>query len=203
MQTFSHAEMESLDFYRMFVSIVVPRPIGWVSTIGHDGIPNLAPYSYFNAVSSRPPMVMISHSDRSGAIKMKDTLRNARDTGEFTLSIVDEHLALAMNETSGEWTYDVDEWARAGIESEPSIDVRPPYVAGTPIAMECKTAQIIPIEGSHATLILGRVLRFHIREGLIRPNGLIDPEQLRPIARLGGDEYTTLGRVFEMKRPKA
>lgn len=186
--------------YRLLISVVVPRPIGWTSTIGADGTLNLAPFSFFNAVSNMPLTVMISVGQRKG--QPKDTLRNAQETGEFVINIVNEELATAMNETSGEWGYDVNEFERAGVTPAASIDVKPPRVAETPIALECKVAQIVPVIDTTYTMILGRVLRFHIRSDLLRPNGAVDALRLRPLARLSGDEYATLGRVFEMRRPQ-
>lgn len=187
------------DAYRLLISAVVPRPIGWTSTIGADGTLNLAPFSFFNAVGGTPPTVMIAVGQRKDT--PKDTLRNVKETGEFVINIVDEDLAVAMNETSGEWAYDVNEFDRAGLITAPSIDVKPPRVANAPITLECKITQIVPVIDTTYTLILGQVLRYHIRAGLLRSNGLIDASALKPVARLGGDEYATIGRVFEMKRP--
>ena len=186
--------------YRLLISIVVPRPIGWTSTIGADGSLNLAPFSFFNMVGGTPPAVLISVGQRKG--HPKDTLRNVRETGEFVINIVNEELAAAMNETSGEWEYAVNEFERAGLTPAASIDVKPPRVAEAPITLECKVTQIVPVNGTTYTLILGRVLRLHIRSDLLRPNGLVDAARLKPVARLGGNEYATLGRVFEMKRPQ-
>ena len=192
-------DLDPRDAYRLLISAVVPRPIGWASTIGADGSLNIAPFSFFNAVSNMPLTVMISVGQRKGL--PKDTLRNAQETGEFVINIVDEDLAAAMNVTSGEWAYDVNEFDRAGLATADSIDVKPPRVAAAPIALECKVTQIIPVQDTTYTLILGRVVRFHIRSGLLRPNGQIDAALLKPVARLSGDEYATLGRVFEMPRP--
>lgn len=186
--------------YRLLISVVVPRPIGWASTIGADGSLNLAPFSFFNAVSNMPLTVMISVGQRKG--QPKDTLRNARETGEYVINIVNEDLAVAMNESSGEWVYEVNEFERAGVTPAASIDVAPPRVAEAPIALECKVTQIMPVRDTTYTMILGRVLRFHIRSDLLRPNGAVDALRLRPLARLSGDEYATLDRVFEMKRPQ-
>ena len=192
------ADLSPRDVYRLLISSVVPRPISWVSTIGLDGTLNLAPFSFFNAVGGNPPTVVISVSQRKG--DPKDTFRNIRDTGEFVVNIVTEELATAMNESSGEWAYHVDEFERAQVTPALSIEVKPPRVAESPISMEVKMTQIIPVDDTHYTLILGRVVRFHIREELLRPNGLIDADKLRPLARLGGDEYATIHQVFEMKR---
>ncbi len=186
--------------YRLLISVVVPRPIGWTSTIGLDGSLNLAPFSFFNAVSGVPLTVMISVGQRKG--RPKDTLRNAQETGEFVINIVNEELAAAMNESSGEWAYEVNEFDRAGVTPAHSIDVKPPRVAEAPIALECKVTQIVPVIDTTYTLILGRVLRFHLRSDLLRPNGMVDALRLKPLARLSGDEYATLRGVFEMKRPQ-
>ena len=186
--------------YRLLISVVVPRPIGWTSTIGVDGTLNLAPFSFFNAVSNMPLTVMISVGQRKGALK--DTLRNVQETGEFVINIVNEELATAMNETSGEWAYEVNEFDRARVTPASSIDVKPPRVAEAPIALECQVKQIVSVIDTTYTMILGRVLRFHLRSDLLRPNGMVDALRLKPLARLGGDEYATLGGVFEMKRPQ-
>ena len=186
--------------YQLLISAVVPRPIGWASTIGSDGTLNIAPFSFFNAVGGTPPTVMISVGQRLG--RPKDTLRNAQETGEFVINIVSEELAAAMNETSGEWDYEVNEFERAGLSTTPSIDVRPPRVANAQVALECKVTQIVPVLETTYTLILGRVLRYHIRDGLLRPNGLIDAKLLKPVARLADNEYATLDKVFEMIRPQ-
>lgn len=193
-------ELEPRAAYRLLISVVVPRPIGWTSTLGADGTLNLAPFSFFNAVSNVPLTVMISVGQRKG--HPKDTLHNAQETGEYVINIVNEELAAAMNETSGEWAYEVNEFDRAGLTPAPSIDVKPPRVAGAPIALECKVTQIVPVIDTTYTLILGRVLRFHLRSDLLRPNGMVDALRLKPVARLSGDEYATLGRVFEMQRPQ-
>ena len=192
-------DLEPRDAYRLLISAVVPRPIGWASTLGANGTLNIAPFSFFNAVSNMPLTVMISVGQRQG--QPKDTLRNARETGEYVINIGDEDLAAAMNITSGEWAYEVNEFDRAGLATAASFDVKPPRVAAAPVALECKVTQIVPVQDTTYTLILGRVLRFHIRSGLLRPNGTIDAALLKPVARLSGDEYATLGRVFEMKRP--
>ena len=144
---------------------------------------------------------MISIGQRQG--RPKDTLRNIQETGEFVVHIVDEALAPAMNLTSGEYAYEVNEFELAHLATVPSLEVRPPRLVAAPVALECRVSQLIPVEGTTYTMVLGRVLYFHVREGLLRPNGLVDADLLRPVARLGGDEYATLGAVFEMQRPPA
>ena len=199
MKSLAVAEMDGRDAYRLLISVVGPRPIAWVSTLGTDGTLNLAPFSFFNAVANRPLTVMVSIARRGEG--PKDTLRNIQDTREFVLNLADEALARQMNESSGEWPYDVDEFARAGLTTAASVDVKPPRVAEAAVAMEARLSQVVPVEGTSYTIVLGHVLRFHIRDGLLRENGLLDAMKARPIGRLGGDEYATVGSVFEMKRP--
>jgi flavin reductase (DIM6/NTAB) family NADH-FMN oxidoreductase RutF len=189
------------DTARLLTSIVVPRPIGWASTLSDDGVLNLAPFSFFNAVGSNPPMVMLSISQRNG--HPKDTLRNIQATGEFVVNLADEALAEQVTLTSGEYGADVDEFALAKLEAAPSLKVRPPRVAQAPAALEVKLRQVVPVAETGYTLVIGQVLYIHIRDGLLRPNGLVDAALLRPLLRLGGDEYATLGRVFVLPRPMA
>jgi flavin reductase (DIM6/NTAB) family NADH-FMN oxidoreductase RutF len=186
---------------RLLMSIVVPRPIGWTSTIGLDGSLNLAPFSFFNAVESHPPMVMLSIARREG--QAKDTLRNIQATGEFVVNIADEALAEALMLTSGEYQYGVNEFELAKLETGPSVAIRPPRVALAPAALEAKLTQIVPVTETGYTLVIGRVLYFHMRDGLLRANGRVDAQLLRPLARLSGDEFATLGRVFTLARPEA
>lgn len=200
MATYTPDELGPREAYRLLLSIVVPRPIGWVSTVAADGSRNLAPFSFFNAVGGPPPIVMVSVAERRG--EQKDTLRNARETGEMVLQIVERGLAERMNRTSGEWPHGVDEFAEAGLEAAPSVDIRPPRVAAAAIAMEARVTQLVPVEGTSYTMILGQVVRYHLRDDLLRENGLVDAAKLAPVARLGGDEYAALGELFEMVRPR-
>ena len=182
------------------VSVVVPRPIAWVSTLSANGVPNLAPFSFFNAVGGTPPTIMVSIGQRAGV--PKDTLRNIREMGEFVVHIADESLAGRVNTTSGDWAYGVSELDVAGLTAVPSVDVAPPRVAEAPIAMECRATQFVPVDDTHYTMVLGQVLRYHIREDLLGPDGLVDAAALNAIARLGRDEYTAIDRTFAMPRPK-
>jgi flavin reductase (DIM6/NTAB) family NADH-FMN oxidoreductase RutF len=197
--TIAPSDLNPRDAYRLMISILVPRPIAWVSTCGADGTLNLAPFSFFNGVGGVPPTIMVSIGQRQG--RPKDSLRNIQETGEFVVNIVGAELGEAMNLSSGEYDYDVDEFGLAGLETSASLEVRPPRVTLAPAAMEVKATQIVPIEDTTYTMVIGRVLRYHLQEGLLRPNGLVDALLLNPLARLGGDEYAQLGNVFEMKRP--
>ncbi|MBN2470927.1 MAG: flavin reductase family protein [Anaerolineae bacterium] len=204
MQTFVPDEMPPRAAYRLMLSSIVPRPIAWVSTLGPDGIPNLAPYSFFNGISGKPLIIMLAiaqKSDRFGG-GIKDTLYNLQATGEFVINIVDLTLAEAMNQTAGEWPYTTDEFAVADLQAAPSLDVRPPRVAGARVAMETRLHQIVPVSGSTTTIVLGRIVRFHVRADLLRADGLVDAARLEPLARLGGAEYAALGDIFTLERPR-
>jgi flavin reductase (DIM6/NTAB) family NADH-FMN oxidoreductase RutF len=200
MESIDVAGLLPRDVARLLISAVVPRPIGWASTVDAAGKRNLAPFSFFNAVGSNPPLVMLSIGSRAG--QPKDTLRNAQETGELVIHIADEALAEALVLTSGEYDASVDEIALAELEVLPAMRVRPPRIAQAPIALEVAVTQVVPLSLTNYTLIIGQVLYFHIREGLLRPNGLVDAQLLRPITRLGGDEFATLGEVFELARPR-
>ena len=198
--TLQAQDLHPRDRYRLLTSLVVPRPIAWVSTLGADGSANLAPFSFFNAVGGNPPTIMISVGQRGGSAK--DTLRNIQETGEFVVNLPSQDLAQALNASSANVNYEVDEFELAGLGKSPSLLVRPPRVSEAAAAMEVRATQFVPVEGSHYTLVLGQVLVFHLREDVLRSNGLADAARLDPLARLGGSEYSSLGAVFEMQRPE-
>ncbi|NJR66399.1 MAG: flavin reductase family protein [Leptolyngbyaceae cyanobacterium CRU_2_3] len=204
MISFVPTEMEDPAPYHLLTSIVAPRPIAWVSTISADGIPNLAPYSFFNAVAGFPPTIMFSVAYRRQEPKEKDTLRNVKEVDEFVCHVVDEALANAMVRTAVEVPYEVNEFETAHLQAVPSINVRPFRIADAPIAMECKVTQIVPVAGAPNVMVLGQVLRFHVREGLYRADlGLVDTQLMKPIARLGGPmEYAKIGELFSLEVPK-
>lgn len=200
-RSLSLASLAPRDAYRLLVSIVVPRPIAWVSSLSEGGVPNLAPFSFFTVVGDNPPTIMVSIGQRRGGLT-KDTLRNVAATGEFVVNIVDMALVEQMNLTSGEWPVDVDEFALAGIERVPSIVVKPARVLGAPVALEARLTQVVPVEGTTSTMILGRVEHVHIRAGLLGADGLVDAAQLGAVARLGGDGYTHVESTFLLPRPR-
>jgi flavin reductase (DIM6/NTAB) family NADH-FMN oxidoreductase RutF len=192
-----------------FNAIVAPRPIGWISSLAADGTANLAPYSFFNAVSYTPPQVMFSGGprphDKGEAWAHKDSVANVEATGAFVCNIATWDLRAAMNLTSAEGPPALDEFAHAGLTKAPSELVAPPRVAEAPIHLECRHRRSVPLEAwegyGHNTLIVGEVIGIHIDERVLT-DGLIDYAKLRPIARLGyrGD-YTVVDTVFEMIRP--
>lgn len=188
------------DAYRLTTSVVIPRPIAWISTVSAAGVSNLAPYSFFNAVAGAPPTVMVSIGEREG--EPKDTLRNLRATGEMVVHPADEALAEALNLTSGDFPHGVSEFEHAGLASVPSTDVRPPRVTAVPVAMEARLVGETHVAGSHYTVVFAEVVRFHIRRDLLGDDGLVIAERLRPICRLWRDEYAPLGEVFRMVRPQ-
>lgn len=199
MLSFVPEEMEPRAPYHLLTSIVAPRPIAWVSTMSQDGKPNLAPYSFFNAVAGFPPTIMFSVSYRqTKEPKEKDTLRNVREVKEFVCHIVDEAMANAMIETAVDLPYGVNEFEVAQLDTVCATDVQPLRIADAAVAMECQVTQIVPVEGATNVMVLGRVLRFHVREDLYRPElGLVDTVRMQPITRLGGAvEYTKIGELF-------
>ena len=183
--------------YRFLISAVVPRPIAFVSTQGSSGDTNLAPFSYFNAIASEPPLVAIAISDR--ADDPKDTLRNIRETQEFVVNIVSESLLDAMVQTAGEWPRRVSEFGPSGLTPLPSERVRPPYVAESPLQLECRLHREIPLGNS--ILIVGEVVLARVRDEVLS-DGRVDPAKLAPVGRLGGELYAGLGPVHKRARPK-
>ena len=185
------------QMYRFLISAVVPRPIAFVSTIAASGATNLAPFSYFNAISSEPPLVGIAISDR--ADDPKDTLRNIRDTREFVVNIVSVPLLDAMVRTAGEWPRQVSEFGASGLTPMPSERVRPPYVAESPLQLECVLHREIPLGNSF--LVVGEVVLARVRDDVVS-DGRVDPVRLAPVGRLGGELYAGLGPVLKRARPR-
>lgn len=188
-----------------FKSLVVPRPIGWISSVDRAGIVNLAPYSFFNAIGSNPPLVMFASEGGRGEDQRKDTQRNTEETGEFVCNLATWDLREAMNATSAPLPSDVDEFAAAGLTPIPSKLVKPPRVAESPVQMECRTVQSLRLPSNQRnhpqTLVIGQVLGIHIDEAYIR-DGRVDVARLKPIARLGYMDYTVVETIFTMQRPE-
>lgn len=189
-----------------FKSCVVPRPIAWVSTVHPNGSINLAPYSFFNALASDPPMVMIAFNGYHEHGGEKDTLHNIKTSGEFVVNMVPLALQNAMNTSTAAVAHEVDEMALAGLEAEESILVRPPRVREAPIHLECELYQEVnlpcTLPDSINTMIIGSVLGVHINDEILS-DGLIDLDKVKPLARLGYMQYTAVDNLFVMKRPTA
>jgi len=182
-----------------FLALVAPRPIGWISTIGRNGVVNLAPYSYFNAVASRPPHVMFASGGR------KDSQRNAEETGEFVASLATWELREALNQTSAELGPDESEPVFAGLEMAPSVNVRPPRVAKAPAALECRYVKTVELPGEDGrplphSIVIGRVVGIYIDDAILS-GGKVELRGLGVISRLGYMEYGVLDTIFSMPRP--
>jgi len=202
MRVFNPAELEFNDVYKLMIGVIVPRPIAFVSTIDGNGVRNLAPFSYFTACSSNPPVVCFTTSVRSRPRLYKDTLHNVEATGEFVVNIVSEEIAEQMNKTSAEVPAEVDEFALSGLTPLASDLVKPARVAESKVQMECRLHQIVRVSDKPGggILVLGEVLRFHVLESLL--DGFrVDPEKLKAIGRMGGPTYVRTHDRFEMQRP--
>jgi flavin reductase (DIM6/NTAB) family NADH-FMN oxidoreductase RutF len=191
--------------YKVMIGSIVPRPIGWISTLDPDGRRNLAPFSFFNAVCANPPHVLFSPMVRSTDRGTKDTLRNVRATGEFVVNIVTQELASAMNQTSQELPGAVDEFAVANLITAPSTVVKPPRVAASPVHFECRVAQIFDIsdQPGGGSVVIGQVVHIHVNEDVLFDGDKIDLEKLKPIGRLAGAAYCRVSDVFQMVRPSS
>ena len=183
-----------------FKAIVAPRPIGWISSISAAGAVNLAPYSFFNGLNSRPPLVMFASEGR------KDSVRNIEETGEFVCNLVTWELREAMNATSAPLPYGENEMVRAGLSPAASVLVRPPRVAAAPCALECKLVRIVQLEthrhdpvDSH--MVIGEVVGVHIDDRFV-VDGILDTAALQPVARCGYDQYAVVEGLFSMARPE-
>lgn len=198
---FDPAQIDAQLAYKLMASLVVPRPIGWASTISPDGRHNLAPFSFFMMITSTPPHIAISVGAREG--HAKDTLRNLREVGEFVINTVSAELGPAMVVTAAEWPPDVDEFAVAGLTPAPSAVVRPARVAEAPAHLECVVRQIMPVGdlpyGAH--LVIAEVVRIHVRDDLLLENNRIDLRRLRAVGRLTGDWYCSTAEQYELRRP--
>lgn len=201
-------ELEPREFYRVLITAVVPRPIAWVSTVDREGVANLAPFSFFNALCATPPLLGFCPGIRAKEIReargtgIKDTLRNVRETGEFVVNVVPYALAQAMNLTAGEYAASVDEFEVAGLTPRPSRIVRPPQVAESPVSFECRVFQILDFgtETAGGSLVIGTILSVRLAEDVLR-DGRLDAERLDLIGRMGGSQYTRTRDRFEMERP--
>ena len=198
---FSADTLSKRDVYKLMTGAIVPRPIGWISSLDADGRPNLAPFSYFNAVSADPPTLMFSGGAHAPD-RRKDTVYNVEARGEFVVNVVTESLANAMNATAIVAPPEFDEFAYAGLTAAPSAVVAPPRVAESPIHFECEVAHIYRVrEGEDASsVVFGRIVHIHVVDELL-DGTRIDAAKLRPLARLGGPTYAGLAEIFALERP--
>ena len=183
-----------------FNAIVSPRPIGWISTRGSEG-DNLAPYSFFNAVAYVPPQVMFASTsakpDRDGT---KDSVANIRDSGVFAVNVVSFDLRDAMNQSSGTWPKETDEFALAGLEKAECETIDCPRVAAAPATLECRVTQIVQLPGDANFVTFGEVVAVHIRDDCLR-DGRFDVLTFNPLSRMGYRDYTVVREAFALARP--
>jgi flavin reductase (DIM6/NTAB) family NADH-FMN oxidoreductase RutF len=193
------------SIYKIMIGSILPRPIGWISSINREGEVNLAPFSFFNAVCPNPPTVLFCPNIRGVDKAAKDTLKNVRGTGEFVVNIVTERLAEAMNITSTEFPAEVDEFKSAGLTPAPAVKVSPPRVAESPIHYECQVTQIVEIGNlpGGGAIVIGQVLHLHIDDRLLIGQDKINLQSLQPIGRLAGAGYCRVTDLFEMPRPQS
>jgi flavin reductase (DIM6/NTAB) family NADH-FMN oxidoreductase RutF len=200
--TLDPLELGQKGIYKFLIGAIVPRPIAFISTCNSEGIGNLAPFSFFNGVSSNPPAIMVAITRKKGGAK-KDTLRNIETNGEFVVNSVNQWIVEAMNQCSAEYPYGVDEMHKVGLTPIPSHLIKPARVLESAIQMECKLYKTMEIgdgsEGS-STIIVGTIEKVHI-DSAIYKDGKIQIEKLQPISRLAGASYGKTCEIFELPRP--
>lgn len=188
--------MSAPDIYSLLTGIVVPRPIAWVTTLSVDGIVNLAPFSCFTFVSSKPPMIGINIGLRQG--ERKDTARNIEATGDFTVNIGDETMIEQIHRSAIAYAPEISEADLLGLDPAASERIKTPRLASAPIALECRLHNTIAFGEVGSQFTVGEVLLFHIRDGLCAGNK-IETAKLRPVCRLGGPNYAKLGEIVSMQ----
>ena len=190
------------DTYKVMIACITPRPIAWVSTISPNGIPNLAPFSFFNGVGANPPTVLFCPVNRRDGSK-KDTLINVEATKEFVVNVVPFSLARPMNDSSAELPYEVNEFETAGLIAAPSLKVKPPRVKEAPVHIECVLHQIVTVgQGAlGANIVIGRIVCIEVNDAVLNAEREIDPKKLDTIGRMGGQMYARTTDTFELARP--
>lgn len=189
------SKLDPKSVYKLLIGSVVPRPIAWISTVSREGIRNLAPFSFFTVASRQPPMLCVSVEPRPDEGSAKDTLGNIEETGEFVINIVSLPLSNAMYESSKSHPPEVDEFEAAGLTPAPCEVVEAPRVGEAGVNMECLLDRMLTLGTDH--LVIGRMVRFHVRDELYQQNSRIDVANLKPLGRLAGN-YTKVETVFEL-----
>lgn len=204
--------LRARDRYRLMTDLIAPRPIAWVSTVSSEGASNLAPFSYYQAVSSDPPTIVLGVAWAPDG-RPKHTLANILDTRELTISHVSEPLVEPMNASSADYPEGISEWDACGVESSPAQVVGPARVAGAHAGFECRLVHAIPLGVGHSggrpssTLVIAEVVHVWVAEGLLQRDErghlqAIDPDALAAVGRLGGESYTTTAGRFTRARPR-
>lgn len=197
------AQHDPRDVYKLMIGSILPRPIAFVSSLSASGIRNLAPFSFFTAISANPPVICFAPMVRPSDGSKKDTLRNVQETREFVVNIVSEDFARQMNLCSAEFPPEVDEFEQSGLTPAPSEVVRPPRVAESKVQYECRLVQVVEVSSKPlgGSLVLGEAVRIHIADEVL--DGFrIDPDKLRAIGRMGGPTYVRTTDRFDLERPK-
>ena len=195
-------ELSIKDNYKLIIGSVLPRPIALVSTISEDGVLNLAPFSFFTRITTKPATIGLAPALKGKEGEKKDTLANVESLKEFVVNIVTESISDQMVKTASEVAPDVDEFKVAGLTPIDSEIVRPPRVKESPINLECKLYKVVYIGDGTAgsgAFVIGEIVAYHI-DDILYNNGRIDTALLKPVARLAGQDYTTLGRCFTIER---
>lgn len=195
-------QLSPRDRYAWLISIITPRPIAWVSTISADGRTNLAPYSFFQGVCANPPTLLFTGAnDRAG--KKKDTIVNIEQTQEFVVNVVPYALREPMSQSAAMLPHGDSEFEKFDIATAPSSQVKPPRVAASPVAVECRLDRIVHVgEGPLAgNVVFGRIVCAHVSDAVLGPNGTIDPAKLDLIGRMGGEFYSRTTELFQISRP--
>jgi len=191
------ASLPALERYKLLIGLVIPRPIGWVSTWNENGVANCAPFSFFNAISEEPPLCILSFNWRSDGV-IKHTLKNIRRTGEYVVNLADESTANAMHASSSEIPETESEFAASGLTPVPGTMVKHPRIGEAAASLECKVERRIAF-GPERELVIGEILLIHAREGIIDPKTKrISEENYRPIGRLFGNRYCTTRQRFNL-----
>jgi flavin reductase (DIM6/NTAB) family NADH-FMN oxidoreductase RutF len=203
MLAFDPADHSPGDIYKLMIGAIVPRPIALVSSVDEANVRNLAPFSYFTACSSNPPVVVFCPILRPLPPTAKDTLRNIMATREFVVNIVSEEFVERMNATAATVGPEVDEFALSGLTPIASDLIKPARVAESHVQMECRLLQIVQVSDKPGggSLVLGEVKRFHVDQDLIE-NFRIDPDKLRAVGRMAGSTYVRTTDRFDLERPK-
>ncbi len=201
---FNFREMRRLDRYKLMTSTIVPRPIGFVTSLSKDGIVNAAPFSFFNGMASEPPTLVLGLETYADIAPVKDTGDNIRDTGEFVVALVSEDIGDQMNLCSTSFPPEVNELEEAGLTALPAVDVAPPLIAEAPVNFECKRTTALEMSGG-SKIIVGEILRMHIKDEFVDMEKLyVDTPALKLIGRMHGTGwYARTSDLYELKRPNS
>lgn len=190
------SDLNPEDSYKLMTGVVVPRPIAWITSQGDSGVINAAPFSCYTIVAHKPPLIGVNIGSRAGV--RKDTAGNIQERKEFVVSIADENLLLPMHESAAEYEPDVSEVELLGLEAVASDLISVPRLAQAPVSLECKLHSVTPYGETGAEFYVGEVVAIHVRDDVI-DDGKIDSAKLRPVCRLAGPNYASLGDIITLK----